>query len=364
MSRYDILKGLKPKRPRKSRKPVLTQKKEIPTITENIIGRVRNSRIPAETQEEIIQNQERQENNRIPAELRERIIRDYLQTEHGRSALATSMAEPLRQRLNLHSFARRIFVADNVIPVNAQLLYDKPSDDSAYFIQENNIVAQRNGTRVLVPEFEIASNTQIPSRGLTHYSQAFERINGLIFNEIRSEEEDRCSSLLDGIISNQPERNLSVSLSMSSFMDAFGLIESNLLRVSMILMNPVDYNIFRPLARGQIDQVNDPAIRQTGLMSSLWGASIIISRRIPVGRIYFTSEPEFTGVMPIREELSIISVETMEYFGWSARERLGMCCHNIIGIAAITTENFQRVGPIKKSKSIKLKNRYQILKGL
>ena len=112
MTRYDIMLGkapppcAEPKVPKK-RAP----KKKVP---EEVISRTEPSPM-------------------IDSSVREGILSRYLRTANGRARLAASMVNPLRQRLNYSSVARRAFSVDP-LPEGALPVYT--ADRTAYAVDE------------------------------------------------------------------------------------------------------------------------------------------------------------------------------------------------------------------------------------
>lgn len=80
----------------------------------------------------------------------ENTIVKYLASPAGRARLAASMVAPLRTGLDYQSIARKVFVVEQ-LPSGALPIYSRDLD-VAEIIQ---------GTRVTVPQFEIASNPTI-----------------------------------------------------------------------------------------------------------------------------------------------------------------------------------------------------------
>ena len=71
----------------------------------------------------------------IPAAQRESLISQYLATFSGRAILAASMVNPLRERLDYQSVARRIFQVDP-LPDGALPIYAKDTDVPGYVLND------------------------------------------------------------------------------------------------------------------------------------------------------------------------------------------------------------------------------------
>lgn len=77
----------------------------------------------------------------------QQIISQYISSQAGRAALAASMIQPLRRRLNFAGIARQVFPVQQLPDSGASVYY--PSEDKVF------------GERVTVPEFEIYENPTI-----------------------------------------------------------------------------------------------------------------------------------------------------------------------------------------------------------
>jgi len=275
---------------------------------------------------------------------RESIISQYLRTAQGRQTLAASMANPLRQRMDMGSLARRIFRVDP-LPAGAFSVYPRVNDNPVYVVGENGqrINTITSGQQIFIPEFEISSNPQIALSSIQQRRFALiERAQDLAYQEIRRTEESLAFQVLDA--SSTSNRNIqainfdSGPTISRSLMDSFADIESHGLRVARMFMNAVDYSNIRRNMESHLDQNNTNYVSRTGILASLWGAQIQVSRIIPAGTIYLTSEPQHVGVLPLRTDLTVLPADNPEQMtlGWSVSESIGMGCFNPRGVARIT----------------------------
>ena len=69
---------------------------------------------------------------------------------------------------------------------------------------------------------------------------------------------------------------------------------------------------------------------QTGLVGHLWTLDILVSKVVPRGTIWVIAEPEFTGVIPIRQDVNVIPADKPERLrlGWVVYEELGVAVVN------------------------------------
>jgi hypothetical protein len=86
---------------------------------------------------------------------------------------------------------------------------------------------------------------------------------------------------------------------------------------------------------GEVDPVTMREILQTGLYAHLWGADIMVSKIVPVGTIFGTADPEFVGVMPIRQDIEVLPADEPRQLklGWVISEIIGIGIVNPRGVA-------------------------------
>jgi hypothetical protein len=285
--------------------------------------------------------------NEISNELKQQIISEYIKTAGGRAKLAASMTQPLRLRRDYTSVGRKTFLVEQ-LPDGALPIYDKDANVTAYVIGEEgqNILAIQKPRRVTFPLFEIASNPEIP---LTQVKERrfdlIERSQDLAKAEIQAEEDGRVFEVLDAVATNGFD-NIGASnadipatapLTPSDLADAFASVEFWDLRVARVFANAKDYSDIRKWGRDVLDIESQATLLKTGLMGTVWGAQIIVSRKVPVGKIYVCTEPEFFGRIPVRTELTVLSADDPRNrtIGFSCFENLGIGCHNPLGLVRV-----------------------------
>jgi len=283
----------------------------------------------------------------ISNELKQQIIGDYLKTASGRAKLAASMVQPLRLRRDYTSVGRKTFLVEQ-LPDGALPIYDKDPNVSAFVVGEEgqNILAITKPRRVLFPLFEISSNPEIP---LTQIKERrfdlIERAQDLARAMIQAEEDTRVFTVIDAVAQsgydNIGKTNTDVAATApftpSDLADAFAQIEQQDLRVARVFANARDYSDIRKWGRDIYDPETMAVLIKTGLMGTIWGAQIIVSRKVPVGYLYVTTEPEFFGRIPVRTELTVLSADDPKNrtIGFSVFENLGIGCHNPLGICRV-----------------------------
>ena len=86
---------------------------------------------------------------------------------------------------------------------------------------------------------------------------------------------------------------------------------------------------------GSIDPVTQREILQTGLYGRLWGADIMVSKIVPPGTVFGAADPEFVGVMPIRQDIEVLPADEPKQLklGWVVNEIVGIGIVNARGVA-------------------------------
>ena len=249
----------------------------------------------------------------ISNELKQQIISEYIKTAGGRAKLAASMTQPLRLRRDYTSVGRKTFLVEQ-LPDGALPIYDKDAN---------------------VPL------TQVKERRF----DLIERSQDLAKAEIQAEEDQRVFSILDSVATSGFD-NIGASnadipatapLTPSDLADAFAAVEYWDLRVARVFANAKDYSDIRKWGRDVLDIESQATLLKTGLMGTVWGAQIIVSRKVPVGYIYVCAEPEFFGRIPVRTELTVLSADDPKNrtIGFSCFENLGIGCHNPLGLVRV-----------------------------
>jgi len=281
--------------------------------------------------------------------IKQRIIGEYIKSAAGRAKLAASMTQPLRTRRDYAAVGRKTFLVEQ-LPDGALPIYDKDPDVTAFVVGEEgeNILGITKPRRVIFPLFEIASNPEIP---LTQIKERrfdlIERAQDLAKAQVQAAEDERVFAILDAIavagfdsLPAQLNADIPVVAPISGAVlaDAFALIERHDLRVARIYMNARDYADLRKFGRDILDIETQATLLKTGLMATLWGAQIIVSRLVPVGTVYICAEPEHFGRIPVRTELTVLSADDPKArtIGFSVFENLGIGAFNPRGLARLT----------------------------
>lgn len=272
------------------------------------------------------------------------IIAKFIRTAAGRQRLAVSMIQPLRRRRDYTSVGRKAFFVEQ-LPDGALPIYDKDPNVTAYVVGEEgeNIVAVAKPKRVLFPLFEIASNPEIQ---LTEIKQRrfdlVERSVDLAKSEIQAEEDRKVFAVMDALAADPTNPNpiipVTGNLTANALADAFANVERTDVRVATVFLNAKDYADLRKWDRDTLDIETQAVLLKTGLMATLWGAKLMVSRIVPEGTVYVCGEPEFFGRIPVRTELTVLSADDPKnrLIGFSIFEQLGIGCYNPFALQVLS----------------------------
>lgn len=265
-----------------------------------------------------------------------KIIAQYISTGAGRQRLAASMIQPLRRRRDYTSVGRKAFYVEQ-LPDGALPIYDKDPSVTAYVVGEEgeNIISVAKPKRVLFPLFEIASNPEIQLTEIkARRFDLVERALDLGKAEIQSQEDIKVFATMDALAADPTNPNADIpvtgNLTANALADAFAAIERSDIRVANVFCNAKDYADLRKWDRDTLDVETQAALLKTGLMATIWGAKIIVSRIVPEGTVYVCGEPEFFGRIPVRTELTVLSADNPKnrLIGFSIFENLGIGAYN------------------------------------
>jgi hypothetical protein len=286
--------------------------------------------------------------NSVSSSQRDELISRAIMTQEGKVALAQAMANPIRRNLDYHGIARRALVVDP-LPQGALATYDRDIDVAAVVISSNGSGPESRvfGDRVVVPEFEIFSNptvriAEVKRRRFNVIDRAVQKAR----QEIMAQEDANVFAALDAASA--------VENTLMDISDA-GLLKRDLVEIkaqvdrwdlvtTKFFMN---INEFTDILKwgsgggqgtggGDVDPVTQREILQTGLYAHIWGADILVSKIVPPGTVYGCSDPEFVGVMPVRQDIEVLPADEPKQLklGWVVNEIIGLGIVNPRGVAA------------------------------
>jgi len=285
----------------------------------------------------------------ISNEVKQQIVNSYMMTGSGRAKVAASMIQPLRIRRDYTSVARKAFLVEQ-LPDGALPIYDKDPNITAFVVGEEgqNILAVAKSRRVTFPLFELASNPEVPITQVKERRfDIIERIQDLGKVQIQAAEDGRVFDVLDAVAANgfdnlgaaytNAQVNAVAPLVPANLIDAFARIETHDLRVARVFMNALDFADLRKWGREVLDLESQATLLKSGMLATLWGAQVIVSRKVARGYVYVCAEPEFFGRIPVRTELTVLSADDPKArrIGFSIFENLGIGCYNPLALCRV-----------------------------
>ena len=268
-------------------------------------------------------------------------------TQDGKVALAQSMANPIRRNLDYQGIARRLLVVDP-LPQGVNPTYDRDIDVSAVVVSSNGTGPESRifGDRVAVPTWELYANptvriSEVRRRRFNVIDRAVQKAR----QEIMAQED---ANVFTAINSSAEVENTAQDISDG------GLLKRDLVEIkaqidrwdlvtTKFYMNINEFNDILNWASGggqgpgggEIDSVSQREILQTGLYAHIWGADIMVSKIVPPGTVFGAADPEFVGVMPIRQDIEVLPADEPKQLklGWVVSEEIGIGIVNPRGTA-------------------------------
>ena len=279
-------------------------------------------------------------------EEKERLLLKALANERGRAMIASSMANPIRMSLDYQGVGRKLIVVDP-LPQGALPVYDKDIQIPATVISKRGQVPDRilEGERITVPTLEIASYpqvrfSQIKERRFNLIDRAQQKAKAdlqagedeVIFTAVNAASTTALSGVNDPVVQTGTTSPL---MSRTLLTAAFQEVEKWDLIATKILMHARAFADLRDWGSDQFDPVTRREVLLTGIFGHLWTADILVSKVCPPDRVYILAEPEFVGVMPVRQEVNVIPADKPEKLrlGWVVYEEIGVAIVNPRGVA-------------------------------
>lgn len=285
----------------------------------------------------------------ITDEQRDQLVQRALLTQDGKVALGQAMANPIRRNLDYQGIGRRVLVIDP-LPGGALPVYDRDIDVAACVISSNGAAPESRvmGERVTVPEFEVISNPTVRIAEVRRRRfNVVDRAQQKARQEIQAQEDSNVFAALDF----SADATLGGSNTIQDIADS-GLLKRDLIQIkkqvdrwdlltSKFLMNINEFTDILQWgagggsALGDVDPVTMRELLQTGLMAHIWGADILVSKMVPAGTVFGVADPEFVGVMPIRQDIEVLPADrpTELKLGWVVNEIIGIAVMNTRGVA-------------------------------
>lgn len=282
---------------------------------------------------------------------RDEMIKKALMTQEGKVALGQAMANPIRRNLDYQGVGRRVLVVDP-LPQGALPVYERDIDVAAVVVSSNGSAPESRvfGERVTVPEFEVVSNPTVRIAEVRRRRfNVIDRAQQKARQEIQAQEDGNIFAAIDFAA----DSTLGGENTAQDITDA-GLLKRDLLEIkaqvdqwdlvtSKFLMNIKEFTDILAWGSGggqgtnggEFDMVTMREVLQTGLFAHIWGADIIVSKVVPRGTVFGVADPEFVGVMPIRQDIEVLPADEPRQLklGWVVNEIIGIGIVNSRGCA-------------------------------
>jgi len=262
-------------------------------------------------------------------------------------ALAQSMANPIRRNLDDEGIARRLLVIDPLGQgVNPN--YDRDIDVAAVVVSSNGSGPESRvfGDRVTVPTFELYANptvriSEVRRRRFNVIDRAVQKAR----QEIMAQEDANVFAAINNsaTVENTAQDISDGGLLKRDLVEIKAQIDRWDLVTTKYYMNINEFNDILNWASGggqgpgggEVDPVTQREILQTGLYAQIWGADIMVSKIVPPGTVFGAADPEFVGVMPIRQDIEVLPADEPKQLklGWVVSEEIGIGIVNPRGTA-------------------------------
>ena len=278
---------------------------------------------------------------------RDELISRAIMTHEGKLALAQAMANPIRRNLDYQGIARRALVVDP-LPQGALPVYDRDIDVAAVVVSSNGSGGESRvfGDRVTVPEFELYSNptvriAEVKRRRFNVIDRAVQKAR----QEIMAQEDANVFAAIDAAsaVENTVQDIADAGMLKRDLVELKVQVDRWDLVTTKFFMNINEYTDILNWATGggqgagggEVDPVTQREILQTGLYATIWGADIMVSKIVPPGTVYACADPEFVGVMPIRQDIEVLPADEPKQLklGWVVSEIIGIGIVNPRGVS-------------------------------
>jgi hypothetical protein len=278
---------------------------------------------------------------------RDELISRAIMTHDGKLALAQAMANPIRRNLDYQGIARRALVVDP-LPQGALPVYDRDIDVAAVVVSSNGSGGESRvfGDRVTVPEFELYSNptvriAEVKRRRFNVIDRAVQKAR----QEIMAQEDANVFAAIDSAsaVENTVQDIADAGMLKRDLVELKVQVDRWDLVTTKFFMNINEYTDILNWATGggqgagggEVDPVTQREILQTGLYATIWGADIMVSKIVPPGTVYACADPEFVGVMPVRQDIEVLPADEPRQLklGWVVSEIIGIGIVNPRGVS-------------------------------
>ncbi len=291
---------------------------------------------------------------------RDEMIKRALMTQEGKIALGQAMANPIRRNLDYQGVARKALVVDP-LPQGALPVYDRDIDVAAVVVSSNGSAPESRvfGDRVTIPEFEIVSNPTVRIAEVKRRRfNVIDRAQQKARQEIQAQEDanvfaalefagdssgggENSEVVLDPITDGAQPNGSGGSLQKAGMLnlkrqiDRWDLVTSKYFLNINEFTDILDWESAGAAGASSVDPVTQRELLQTGLYGHIFGADIIVSKVVPANRAFACADPEFVGVMPVRQDIEVLPADEPKQLklGWVVNEIVGVGIVNPRGVA-------------------------------
>lgn len=258
------------------------------------------------------------------------LVDSMFESTEGRMALAASMANPIRMDMDYQGISRKTLVVD-AIPQGELVIYDRDVRLPAKVIGMRGRIEDGilEGERVTVPTFNVVSYPQVAIDQIqTRKFNIVDRAQQRAKNDMMATEDTFLFTTLEAAASSGINGISSVSgtVDKTSLLQAYTEVGKWPLNPAKMIMNFVNYVDLLNFQLLDIDPVTQREVLMTGLWAHIWTTDILVSNLCPVNRVFVVAEPEQTGVLPIRQDITVTPADIMPRLtlGWVIYETIGM----------------------------------------
>lgn len=270
----------------------------------------------------------------------EYLIARALKTEDGRHALATLLIQPIRKALDYLGIARKVLQPD-YIPDGVYPVYEKDVNVVAVKIPGKGELPtpQIEGDQVALDTFIIGINPEISRTVLRKRRfNVINRIQARARATVQELEDKTLFQLLDAAATAYTAPTFSGALTKDPLATAYMDMRDIDVIPTKMLSKPSFVKSFLTWDHTDFDPVTQHQVLKTGLFGKLWGMDVYLTKMATANKGYIVSEPEFLGVMPIREDINVLDTPNNREMklGWSIYEEIGMAVLNTYGVNLIS----------------------------
>lgn len=286
---------------------------------------------------------------------RDEIIKQaLLDDSQGKKALAQVMAVPIRKNLDYQGVARKA-VAVDPLPNGIEATYDRDIDVRATIVSTLGAAPESMvfGERITIPTFTILSNPTVAIDEVRRRRfNVIDRAQQKARMEIQAHEDAAVFNALDfasdatrgGVntvqaldtTANPDVLTKSGMLNLKAEIDSHDLVTAKYFLNIRQFTQTLNWESAGAAGASQVDPVTQRELLQTGLFGHIFGADIIVSKIVPVGKAFAVADPEFVGVMPVRQDIEVIPADEPKLLklGWVVSEIVGIGIVNPRGVSS------------------------------